>query len=167
MKTFESLFTDEVEVDDKRVIELALKCALEIIIPDYTWMLEHADSPIEQLMGIALVHAFRDSEATMIQPQVGLAVGKKEYRMDFLIDRIDCFDERHFPIETSIAVECDGHAFHEKTKEQAARDKSRDRAIQSKGIYVMRFTGSEINKDPMKCALEVRAAMDNMPPRKS
>ena len=47
------------------------------------------------------------------------------------------------------AIECDGHDFHERTKEQAARDKSRDRTLLSAGYPVMR---SEIWKDPVACA---------------
>lgn len=55
-----------------------------------------------------------------------------------------------------IAIECDGHDFHEKTKEQAARDKKRDREIVSAGYPVMRFTGSEIYKSPRACAEQLR-----------
>jgi very-short-patch-repair endonuclease len=54
-----------------------------------------------------------------------------------------------------VAVECDGHDFHEKTKEQAARDKARDRRLVKAGIRVLRFTGSEIYKDANACAEEV------------
>lgn len=43
-----------------------------------------------------------------------------------------------------IAIECDGHDFHERTKAQAQRDKSRDRVLQARAIPVFRFTGSEI-----------------------
>lgn len=53
-----------------------------------------------------------------------------------------------------VAVECDGHAFHERTKEQAAHDKARDRKI-TRTLPVLRFTGSEIHRDAMKCAGEV------------
>jgi len=54
-----------------------------------------------------------------------------------------------------VAIECDGHAFHEKTKEQASRDKARDRSILAAGFPVMRFTGSEIFRDPVACASQV------------
>lgn len=55
-----------------------------------------------------------------------------------------------------VAVECDGHAFHEKTKEQAASDKKRDRAIVTAGFPVLRFTGSEIYRDVVGCAEQVK-----------
>lgn len=43
-----------------------------------------------------------------------------------------------------IIIECDGHDFHEKTKEQAQHDKERDRFLTSKGYIILRYTGSEI-----------------------
>jgi very-short-patch-repair endonuclease len=60
------------------------------------------------------------------------------YRVDFLLVLKDGEDFR------AIAVECDGHDFHEKTREQVARDKKRDRALLSLGVPVFRFSGSEI-----------------------
>jgi len=52
-------------------------------------------------------------------------------------------------------VECDGHDFHERTKEQAEHDRSKDRAIQAAGIPILRFTGREIWRDPVMVALEI------------
>lgn len=54
-----------------------------------------------------------------------------------------------------LIVECDGHDWHEKTKEQAAADKARDRFFSREGYGVLRFTGSEIWANPAKCADEV------------
>jgi very-short-patch-repair endonuclease len=60
------------------------------------------------------------------------------------------------------AVECDGHDFHERTKEQAARDRKRDREMQVEFDIVLRFTGSEIYRDPMKCAEDVGRRLDDV-----
>lgn len=54
-----------------------------------------------------------------------------------------------------VFIECDGHAFHERTKEQAARDRQKDRRVQQAGIPILRFTGSEIFADPVHCAMQV------------
>jgi very-short-patch-repair endonuclease len=56
---------------------------------------------------------------------------------------------------SSVIVECDGHDFHERTKEQAERDRSRDRALQGMGFPVFRFTGSEIYRNAFACAGDV------------
>lgn len=52
-------------------------------------------------------------------------------------------------------IECDGHDFHERTKQQAAKDRQRDRQIQSAGHPILRFTGSEICRDPLGCAAQI------------
>ena len=57
--------------------------------------------------------------------------------------------------QIQLAVECDGHDFHEKTKEQARRGKARDRELLTAGWPVMRFTGSEIFADAARCASDV------------
>lgn len=59
-------------------------------------------------------------------------------------------------LSTSVCVECDGHDYHERTKEQAAKDRARDRYFTLKGIPFMRFTGSEIWKDAFGCVEQVR-----------
>lgn len=71
------------------------------------------------------------------------------YRADFLIDI------RHSSALAQVLVECDGHEFHERTKEQAAHDKARDRWFQERDITVFRYPGSEIYKDAAKCAAQV------------
>lgn len=55
----------------------------------------------------------------------------------------------------SLIIECDGHEFHERTKEHASRDRSRDRRLQEAGFTVFRFTGSEIWRDPIKVVTQV------------
>lgn len=75
------------------------------------------------------------------------------YRLDFAIVHLGA---------GRIAIECDGHEFHERTKEQAARDKRRDRALQSAGWRVVRFAGSEIYRDAHACVAEIRGLMSAM-----
>lgn len=61
-----------------------------------------------------------------------------------------------------LAIECDGHDFHEKTKQQAARDKRRDREILTNDVPIMRFTGSEIWNDPAACLEHVQEVISRM-----
>ena len=71
------------------------------------------------------------------------------YRADFLFQSWLGGQSRSF------VVECDGHDFHERTKKQAARDRTRDRWMIAQGITVLRFTGSEIWASPEKCASDI------------
>lgn len=59
------------------------------------------------------------------------------------------------PVAKFLAVECDGHEFHDRTREQASRDRARDRTLAAKEVHVVRFTGSDIWADPIGCADEV------------
>lgn len=54
-----------------------------------------------------------------------------------------------------LCIECDGHDFHERTKEQAQRDREKDREIQRRGFSILRFTGSEIYQNPASCAEQI------------
>jgi Uncharacterized protein conserved in bacteria len=69
------------------------------------------------------------------------------YRVDFMAIAA-ARDSKH---TCRVVVECDGHEFHERTKEQAKRDKSRDRVLAIQGFKVLRFTGSELCADPARC----------------
>ena len=69
------------------------------------------------------------------------------YRLDFAI--VDAVTSKY------VAIECDGHEFHEKTKEQAKHDRARDRALIADGWTVLRFTGSEVWSDAPACVREV------------
>jgi very-short-patch-repair endonuclease len=88
-----------------------------------------------------------DSALNIItQAQIG------SYRVDFLI-LVRCKDGGW----RRLVIECDGPDFHERTKEQAARDRARDRTLTAAGYEVFRFTGSEIHRDPTACADQVVA----------
>lgn len=95
-----------------------------------------------------------------IEPQVRIG----DYRVDFLIHaydfgRSEMGDDYKFKYDQALwrklVIECDGHDFHERTKEQAARDRSRDRKLVTQGYTVFRFTGSELWRDPIGCAEQV------------
>lgn len=93
--------------------------------------------------------------------QAKLRVGGRHIR------RTDALIVAH---QSFLVVELDGHDFHERTKEQARRDKSRDRELQMLGCDVFRFTGSEVWKEPVRPIQEIYQWMrskeptDDMPP---
>lgn len=110
--------------------------------------LDICESPIERrflaaIYGLQNGYMFSRCRGIVPQQQIG------PYRVDFLIQIED---------KAPIVVECDGHDFHERTKEQARRDKARDRYLQVAGYKVLRFTGSEIWADPLDCAQQALCA---------
>lgn len=136
-------------------------------------MAKRCESPIERLLLAAMYHVqelhyrefdiqwfLRDTPSGRPFPPFGGALYCQSpqgvYRLDFYIEMVD--QETGKPWYR-LAIECDGHDFHEKTKQQAQRDKSRDRWLQTEGISVLRFTGSEIWRDPIACADQVYDAI--------
>lgn len=121
-----------------------------------------SESPIEKDMAQALIccldinggespriitpgRALRGQEPLIIAPQYRIG----EYRADFAI--LSNITGRR------LVVECDGHEFHDRTAEQAAYDKGRDRRILSRGFPVMRFTGAEVFRQIDLCISDISA----------
>lgn len=50
--------------------------------------------------------------------------------------------------EHAFWIELDGHEFHERSKDQAERDKARDRRVACANWRVLRLTGTEVDRDP-------------------
>lgn len=117
--------------------------------PRLSELLSKCESPIERRLGAALFGFMRglfdDNKCVVLHPQYQIG----HYRVDFMLE----LKGKHDGV--SLVVECDGHAFHERTKFQAERDKRRDRDITHAGYIVLRFTGSEIWRDPVECAISV------------
>lgn len=91
----------------------------------------------------------------------------ENFRADFLLAMARKFGDPSSVM--FIGVECDGHQYHDKTREQAQRDKERDRRFLLSGVPVMRFTGSEIFRAPVACGaqaitpfLDERNRLDNL-----
>jgi very-short-patch-repair endonuclease len=117
-----------------------------VVVPD--WMETRFD-----------IHGDPYSGTCRIEPQARIG----PYRVDFLVE----YTRNAGMYEPDVArrpvvavIECDGHDFHERTKEQAQRDKERDRYLQSKSILALRYTGSEIFRDVFKCTESIRLAIE-------
>lgn len=121
-------------------------------------------SPIEELFYLA-VHVLCTAHYFEVNPdpvfneakgewQLGYGVHLRsqfrigKYRVDFLIQSMDG------PQPNQVVIELDGHAFHDKDKNQRAYEKARDRFLVAKGYRVLHFTGSEVVADPYKVAHE-------------
>lgn len=107
-----------------------------------------SESPIETLLLKEIIKISEVADLN-IETQKEFKVGNNRYRGDIYIS----FNNQNS--KNGVLIECDGHDYHERSKEQATKDKRRDRALIGLGILTMRFTGSEIWKSPSKCAKEI------------
>lgn len=111
------------------------------------------DSVIEDMLGAALLiqadrfdldlHLCLDGD--MSRPEFSLVPQFRweMYRSDWAIVRRDS--------GFILLIECDGKDFH-CSAEQIAHDRWKDAAAAKRGWRTVRFTGSEINRDPDECA---------------
>ena len=143
--------------------------AAESIQHTFDWAAEITESPIERILLAQFIHPQLarnfDERVELMRPPSGMIANAVpppfpgiyvypqitigSYRVDFYICHVGFGDD------VPLIVECDGHDFHEKTKEQAQRDKARDRYLVGQGYRVLRFTGSEIYRSPFDVAEEI------------
>ena len=134
---------------------LALSSDAEMIFEE---SLIDCESPIEQLLSLALenlniknIYKYNPFiDVVEIEKQKEIQYENKKYRVDFCIPVIYKNQENK-----SFIIECDGHEFHQKTKEQVERDNTRMRDLQKQGYEVIRFSGTEIWHRPYKCASDI------------
>lgn len=139
--------------------------AAEGIAGTANYLSEFCESPIEIALGCALIWTDRltfqfdglivadcsciSGEHPCFDPKTDrLLVPQYPWRgrrIDFAL----------FELKNTIFIECDGHDYHERTPLQAGRDRRKDREVQLDGFHILRFTGTEINQDPIGCAKQI------------
>lgn len=91
-------------------------------------------------------------------PQYKVRINSKTYYLDFAFfaEDVEGMVDVVNP-NFKLAIECDGHDFHEKTKEQVENDNEREYDLKMCGFDVLRFSGSQIYNKPFQCALQTLA----------
>lgn len=122
------------------------------------------ESPIEQILEYAFLMVSYErcyAQSILLEEQRWITVGDgARLRADFFFSTdtdVTTDDGRpaRFKNSMKLVVECDGHAFHEKTKEQVKSNNERDYVLKSSGYEVLHFSGSQIFNNPFKCACDV------------
>lgn len=121
---------------------------------DYTL----CNSPIEVIFNLAfdLVCFSQDWLYLSLDPQYEIQSrdGLKKYYIDFAFIAEDTEILSLKNSDYKLAIECDGHDFHEKTKGQVVKDNEREFELKMQGFDVLRFSGSQIYNSPLKCAVQ-------------
>jgi hypothetical protein len=122
------------------------------------------ESPLEAMFWLwweAATHGCgRDSYGGRLDlsQQREVEAGGQRYRLDFVVGVVHETVCRYASVEVTfpkIAVEVDGHGFHEKTPEQVAWRNQRDRALQQDGWIVFHFSWSEVIENGARCVDQV------------
>ena len=127
----------------------------------YDFGCSECESPIEKMFYFSYqlyINAFVQNEKELyyIIPQYEIRTSKNKYRADFVFDTQECIiEDSDYKNDFKLVIECDGHEFHEKTKEQVQKRNERDLELKRLGYDVIHYSGSQIYKNSMKCAKEV------------
>ena len=95
-----------------------------------------------------------------VEVDISQQVDVAGYRVDFLFTIQSTLNR---DLRRLVAVELDGHSFHDRTPAQASRDRARDRALLRHGVPTLRFTFEDFVKRPdeswwdLNCTLRVLA----------
>lgn len=120
------------------------------------------ESPIERLMILALndidaiyklQYIEKEYNVKIINrmAQANINIDNHKYRVDYLIEVF----MQELNKKICFVIECNGHDFHEKTKEQVKKDNIKNRTLLKNGYVIFNFSGSEIFNDNDKCASEI------------
>lgn len=152
-------------VDPKRIGN-AVDCVIRSMQPEFErnvariadFLGHYSESPIEVMLGTSLWVGCNLNTPGWLRVVAPDFVGPVKsdlilrpqyewgrYRSDFILEG---FGQR-------VIIECDGHEFHERTKGQAEHDRAKDREAQRAGYPILRFTGSEIFRDPKNCCIQI------------
>lgn len=121
---------------------LTLENALECL--DYGTY--YCESPIELLYYYCFEYVNKEIESNLhLMAQKEIKANNKKYRVDFVI----WGGKENY----KYIIECDGYQYHSSSK-QMGIDNQRQRDLENEGYTIIRFSGSEIYNDPIKCVYE-------------
>lgn len=112
------------------------------------------DSPLEAIFWLWW-HAMVRIDGVLqdelvLQPHKVERIDEHAYALDFVVWSVRA--RANWPL---IAIELDGHTFHEKTLEQVTYRNQRDRALQQRGWRVFHFSWNEFTAQPEASVNEV------------
>ena len=137
---------------------LMMPLTTESFYPEF-WNDESIKSPIEQIFITAfeIYCKYNNKEDIYLFPQKEVICNEKKYYIDFEFKADDyltqlLLGEKIKNYNFKLAIECDGYEFHQKTKEQVQKDNEREYDLKMAGYEVLRFSGTQIYNNPLKCA---------------
>lgn len=115
------------------------------------------DSPLERIL---LLELRKQNIKPIMQRRFNKDGSYYEFPEQIDFDKILTIPDFYIESANSkICIYADGHTYHERTEQQALRDRNIDRELQKVGFKVLRYTGHEIRKD---CSLVVENIKGNI-----
>lgn len=87
----------------------------------------------------------------------GKTYGDSQNNFKDVLTVVDFYIEKG---QTKLCIYTDGHTYHERTEEQAQRDRNIDRKLQELGFQVLRYTGKEVKENCEKIINDIKKWID-------
>ena len=147
-------------------LELPKKAQQLIMIPlikaratPQAMLIQDIRTPIEKIFITAfeMYTNFENKKQIYLFPQEEVQIDNKKYYADFMFKADDYLTKLILGKEIrnynyKLIIECDGYEFHQKTKQQVQKDNEREYDLKMAGYEILRFSGSQIYNEPLKCA---------------
>lgn len=121
-------------------------------------------SPLERLLFLELSKTYIQFETQYPLNWFGQNIsieGKtyndKQNNFKEVLTVVDFYIEKR---QTKLCVYTDGHTYHERTEEQAQRDRNIDRKLQELGFQVLRYTGKDVKENMEKIICGIKKWID-------
>lgn len=125
------------------------------IIKDISFYTYYCESPIELILTTSIeIYKAINKDNLYYEPQTEVIINNKKYIVDFMIFS-DKYVNTDLPENFKLIIECDGFEFHHSNKKQVEYDNKREYDFKTAGYQILRFTGTEIYKEPLECAKKI------------
>jgi hypothetical protein len=139
--------------------ELCQNCSYRLSNDCLTCIFE-LQSPLERKLFLALKRSYIrfNTQWPLNWQGENISIAGKTYdnpnnNFKDVLTIVDFFIEKR---NTKLCVYTDGHTYHERTEEQAQRDKRIDRKLQEFGFQVLRYTGKDVNESVENIVSEIK-----------
>jgi very-short-patch-repair endonuclease len=116
---------------------------------------KNADSPIESILGAAIIVKFKAADRQLVlasEPgEVGGLMLIPQFKWGYYRSDWAIYNPR---TTGALLIECDGKDFHS-SPDQVEHDRKKDAAAHDRGYLTIRFTGSQIHRGADACAEKV------------
>jgi hypothetical protein len=152
---------DKANILDKHYAEdqLCLNCNYKLSNHCLTCIFD-LQSPLERKLFLALNKKYIrfESQYPLNWKGENISIAGKSYnnpKNNFkeVLTVVDFYIEKR---DVKLCVYTDGHTYHERTEEQAQRDKRIDRKLQELGFQVLRYTGKDVNENTDIIVAEIK-----------
>ena len=164
----ETSTSETLNISEEKGMKLDNLFATDLLCKNCKYKLSHhcitcvfeLQSPLERKLFLALKKKYIkfDTQYALDWQGYNISIMDKSYNhptnnFKDVLTVVDFYIEKK---NVKLCIYTDGHTYHERTEEQAQRDRKIDRKLQELGFKVLRYTGKDVNDDIEKIITDIK-----------